>query len=169
MYQRINQWHVASLQPPHLAAMCIWEGAADWYRDMTHHGGILSTFWENWYDMQVRTVQHGLAKRGPTSKVTGRFVPLSTSELPCCTPTYTSAKVTVCVPKALESRIRVCGPQMSGRTMSRNDWSRAPWAGCGNTPVMIGCADGLPTGYGPWTEPIQLVTHFMSVAAITDE
>ena len=22
--------------------MCIWEGAADWYRDMTHHGGILS-------------------------------------------------------------------------------------------------------------------------------
>jgi hypothetical protein len=30
-----------ALQPPHLAAMCIWEGAADWYRDMTHHGGIL--------------------------------------------------------------------------------------------------------------------------------
>ena len=44
-YYAINQWHVASLQPPHLAAMCIWEGAADWYRDMTHHGGILSTFW----------------------------------------------------------------------------------------------------------------------------
>ena len=39
--------------------MCIWEGAADWYRDMTHHGGILSTFWQNWYDMQVKTVQHG--------------------------------------------------------------------------------------------------------------
>ncbi|HEY7645007.1 MAG TPA: CocE/NonD family hydrolase, partial [Hyphomicrobiales bacterium] len=37
-YYGINQWHVASLQPPHLAAMCIWEGAADWYRDMTHHG-----------------------------------------------------------------------------------------------------------------------------------
>ena len=41
-YYGINQWHVASLQPPHLAAMCVWEGAADWYRDMTHHGGILS-------------------------------------------------------------------------------------------------------------------------------
>ena len=40
-YYAINQWHVASLQPPHLAAMCVWEGAADWYRDMTHHGGIL--------------------------------------------------------------------------------------------------------------------------------
>jgi predicted acyl esterase len=49
-YYAINQWHVASLQPPHLAAMCIWEGAADWYRDMTHHGGILCTFWANWYD-----------------------------------------------------------------------------------------------------------------------
>ncbi len=63
-YYGINQWHVASLQPPHLAAMCIWEGAADWYRDMTHHGGILSTFWANWYDMQVKTVQHGAGERG---------------------------------------------------------------------------------------------------------
>jgi putative CocE/NonD family hydrolase len=60
-YYGINQWHVATLQPPHLAAMCIWEGAADWYRDMTHHGGILCTFWENWYDMQVKTVQYGRA------------------------------------------------------------------------------------------------------------
>ena len=58
-YYGMNQWHVASLQPPHLAAMCVWEGSADWYRDMTHHGGILSTFWENWYDMQVKTVQYG--------------------------------------------------------------------------------------------------------------
>jgi len=48
-YYAINQWHAASLQPLHLAAMCVWEGAADWYRDMTHHGGILCTFWANWY------------------------------------------------------------------------------------------------------------------------
>ncbi len=73
-YYGINQWHVASLQPPHLAAMCIWEGAADWYRDMTHHGGILSTFWANWYDMQVKTVQYGLGERGPKSRVTGDLV-----------------------------------------------------------------------------------------------
>jgi uncharacterized protein len=73
-YYGINQWHVASLQPPHLAALCIWEGAADWYRDMTHHGGILSTFWANWYDMQVKTVQYGLGERGPRSKVTGALV-----------------------------------------------------------------------------------------------
>jgi uncharacterized protein len=73
-YYGINQWHVASLQPKHLAAMCIWEGAADWYRDMTHHGGILSTFWANWYDMQVKTVQYGLGERGPKSAVSGLFV-----------------------------------------------------------------------------------------------
>ncbi len=71
-YLAINQWHVASLKPPHLAAMCVWEGAADWYRDMTHHGGLLSTFWANWYDMQVKTVQYGLGDRGPKSPVTGR-------------------------------------------------------------------------------------------------
>ena len=73
-YYGINQWHVASLQPPHLAAMIVWEGAADWYRDMTHHGGILCTFWANWYDMQVKTVQYGLGERGPRSRVTGKLV-----------------------------------------------------------------------------------------------
>src|SRR5947207_13112755 len=73
-YYAINQWHVACRQPPHLAAMCIWEGAADWYRDMTHHGGILCTFWANWYDMQVTTVQYGRGERGPKSRVTGELV-----------------------------------------------------------------------------------------------
>jgi putative CocE/NonD family hydrolase len=82
-YYGINQWQVASLQPPHLAAMCVWEGAADFYRDMTHHGGILSTFWQQWYDMQVKTVQYG--SRGKRSRVTGEPVcgpeQLSDSEL----------------------------------------------------------------------------------------
>jgi predicted acyl esterase len=73
-YYGINQWHVASLQPPHLAAMCIWEGAADWFRDMTRHGGILSTFWKNWYDMQVKTVQYGAGERGRRSPVHGELV-----------------------------------------------------------------------------------------------
>jgi hypothetical protein len=54
--------------------MCVWEGAADWYRDMTHHGGILSTFWENWYDMQVKTVQYGAGERGKRSRVHGELV-----------------------------------------------------------------------------------------------
>ena len=73
-YYGINQWQVASLQPPHLAAMIVWEGAADWYRDMTHHGGIVCTFWANWYDMQVKSVQYGLGERGPRSRATGKLV-----------------------------------------------------------------------------------------------
>lgn len=73
-YYAMNQWQVAAMQPPHLAAICPWEGAADWYRDATHHGGILSTFWANWYDMQVKSVQNGLGERGPRSAVTGEQV-----------------------------------------------------------------------------------------------
>jgi predicted acyl esterase len=73
-YYAMNQWQVASLNPPHLAAICPWEGAADWYRDATHHGGILSTFWTHWYDMQIKTVQYGLGERGSRNQVTGRLV-----------------------------------------------------------------------------------------------
>lgn len=69
-YYAINQWQVASLQPPSLAAMCSWEGASDFYREMSFHGGILCTFLQNWYDMQVKTVQHGLGSRGRRSRVT---------------------------------------------------------------------------------------------------
>ncbi len=58
-YYAMTQWQVAALRPPHLAAMCVWEGASDWYRDATHHGGILSTFTRHWYEMQVISVQYG--------------------------------------------------------------------------------------------------------------
>jgi predicted acyl esterase len=73
-YYAMNQWQVAALQPPHLAAICVWEGAADFYRDATHHGGILCTFWRNWYGKQVTVVQHGVGERGPHSRVTGEPV-----------------------------------------------------------------------------------------------
>lgn len=73
-YFAANQWRVAARQPPHLAAICVWEGFADNYRDATHHGGILSVFRRNWQDMQVKTVQHGLGERGPKSRVTGEWV-----------------------------------------------------------------------------------------------
>lgn len=81
-YYAMNQWQVASVQPPHLAAMCAWEGAADYYRDMSHHGGILCTFMANWYDMQVKSVQHGLGSRGYRSRFTGDWVsgPLELSD-----------------------------------------------------------------------------------------
>jgi len=70
-YYGMNQWQVATLQPPHLAAMCVWEGAADWYRDATHHGGILSTFWDRWYPHQVTNVQYGLGENGPRNEFNG--------------------------------------------------------------------------------------------------
>ena len=73
-YYAMNAWHAASLQPPHLAAICVWEGAADFYREGTHHGGILSTFMRNWYDKQVLVVQHGVGDRGARSAVTGETV-----------------------------------------------------------------------------------------------
>jgi len=73
-YYGTNQWRVAALKPPHLKAMCIWEGYSDRYRDSTHHGGILCTFVKNWQDMQVRNVQHGLGTRGPISELTGELV-----------------------------------------------------------------------------------------------
>ena len=73
-YYAINQWHVASLQPPHLAAICPWEGAADFYRDWSRHGGILCDFAGNWFKMQVTTVQHGLGERGPVDPNSGLLI-----------------------------------------------------------------------------------------------
>ena len=70
-YYAINQWHVAALQPPHLAAMIPWEGAADSYRDFFRHGGIFSNkFLETWYPRQILSVQHGNPD-GPTDPWTG--------------------------------------------------------------------------------------------------
>jgi hypothetical protein len=72
-YYAINQWTVAARRPRHLAAIIPWEGAADHYRDMTYHGGILSNaFYEAWFDRQVGTVQHGLGANGPREAWNGR-------------------------------------------------------------------------------------------------
>jgi len=73
-YYAVNQWHVAALQPPHLAAMIPWEGFADFYRDMNYHGGIPSDMKEVWYQRTTTTVQHGLGTRGPKSEITGEPV-----------------------------------------------------------------------------------------------
>ncbi|MEE8285587.1 MAG: CocE/NonD family hydrolase, partial [Gammaproteobacteria bacterium] len=73
-YYAMNQWQVAALQPPHLTAMCIWEGAADFYRDLSHHGGILCTFGRTWFPSQVITVQHGQGTRGLRSSMNGDWV-----------------------------------------------------------------------------------------------
>ena len=73
-YFATNQWYVASRQPPHLAAICAWEGAADYYRDNTHHGGILCGFLRMLYPWAVHRVQHGFGERGFRSAVTGELV-----------------------------------------------------------------------------------------------
>jgi uncharacterized protein len=70
-YYAMNQWQVGELNPPHLAAMCLWEGAADLYRDMAYHGGILCSFADLWYQGRVLDRQHGLGSRGPSSRFTG--------------------------------------------------------------------------------------------------
>jgi len=72
-YYASNQWRVAATQPPHLAAICAWEGWNDAYRDGNRHGGIICSFRKNWQEMQVKTVQHGNAK-GAKSRVTGEPV-----------------------------------------------------------------------------------------------
>jgi uncharacterized protein len=70
-----NQWQTAALQPKHLAAICAWEGAADFYRDMAHHGGILCNgFTETWSKSQVYSVQHGKGANGFRSRFTGDWV-----------------------------------------------------------------------------------------------
>lgn len=73
-YYSMNQWWVGSLQPPHLKAMCVWEGAADFYRDVTYHGGILMDTWDLWYKKQVKSVQYGRGELGPRNRVTGDLV-----------------------------------------------------------------------------------------------
>lgn len=73
-YYAMNQWWVAALHPPHLVAMCAWEGAADYYRDVIRHGGIFSQFLSNLYPRAVLRVQHGLGERGLRSQATGELV-----------------------------------------------------------------------------------------------
>jgi len=73
-YFGASQWRAAATQPPHLAAICVWEGWVDNYRDSARHGGIICVFRKNWQDMQVKTVQHGVGERGARSKLTGELV-----------------------------------------------------------------------------------------------
>ena len=73
-YYAMNQWTVGALCPPHLAALCIWEGASDYYRELCRHGGILSDFLRSWFPRQVASMQHGVGARGAKSIGTGELV-----------------------------------------------------------------------------------------------
>jgi predicted acyl esterase len=39
-YLALSQWNVAATRPPHLAAICPWEGFSDCYRDFARPGGV---------------------------------------------------------------------------------------------------------------------------------
>ena len=73
-YYAMNQYQVAALQPPHLFAICPWEGASDFYREFSRHGGILCQFPADWYPRQVENVQHGVGERGFVSSMDGELV-----------------------------------------------------------------------------------------------
>ncbi len=73
-YYAMNQWNVGALKPPHLAALCIWEGSSDYYRELCRHGGILSDFFRSWHPRQVASVQYGVGSGGAKSVVTGEPV-----------------------------------------------------------------------------------------------
>jgi predicted acyl esterase len=73
-YYAMNQWHVAPLRPPHLAALIAWEGSSDYYRELARHGGILCDFLFSWYPRQCVKLQHGMGEHGPRSQVTGEPV-----------------------------------------------------------------------------------------------
>ena len=74
-YYGQNQWQTSALQPKHLAAICIWEGAVDFYRDMAHHGGIFNRgFVQDWSKAQVYSVQNGRGTRGFKSRINGDWV-----------------------------------------------------------------------------------------------
>jgi len=54
-YLAMSQWRVATLKPPHLAAIVPWEGASDLYREFAFHGGIPETkMVALWWRMRIR-------------------------------------------------------------------------------------------------------------------
>lgn len=73
-YLAMNQWQVAALQPPHLSAICVWEGSCDFYREFARHGGILCQFGDLWYEKYVLPVQHGVGEHGWKSGINGEWV-----------------------------------------------------------------------------------------------
>jgi uncharacterized protein len=73
-YYASNQWRVAGMHPPHLAAIIPWEGQNDRYRDSGYHGGVLSEFQKLWAKHQVVNIQYGMGERAKKNPNTGESV-----------------------------------------------------------------------------------------------
>ena len=72
-FYAMNQWRVAALQPPHLTAICVWEGAGDFYRDAAYHGGIRSSFVASYYRTVLAT-QYGRGESAGRNPLTGQLI-----------------------------------------------------------------------------------------------
>jgi len=65
-YLAISQWAGAAERPPHLAAICPWEGFTDFYRDFARPGGVLETgFFTVWSTVTKRRSAGRVDLRGP--------------------------------------------------------------------------------------------------------
>jgi hypothetical protein len=64
-YLAISQWKAAALGPPHLKAICPWEGFTDAYRDWAYPGGIRETGFTRMWSLALRKVRQ-------TSSLTGQ-------------------------------------------------------------------------------------------------
>jgi predicted acyl esterase len=56
-YLAISEYKVAALRPPHLAAICPWEGFTDLYRDFARPGGVREDGFTKVWDVGIR---HGV-------------------------------------------------------------------------------------------------------------
>lgn len=61
-YLAMSQWATASANPPHLAAICPWEGLTDIYRDWARVGGIRDTGFLSFWGLMMRA-----ARRSPAT------------------------------------------------------------------------------------------------------
>ena len=57
-YLAISQWAAAATRPPHLGAICPWEGFTDFYRDFARPGGIRENGFLTVWTTGLRIAQH---------------------------------------------------------------------------------------------------------------
>ena len=70
-YYACGQWMVASLRPPHLAAIQPWQGTSDFYRGRTRQGGMFCNgFVHRWWSGVIRK-QYGNPKCDLKDMITG--------------------------------------------------------------------------------------------------
>ena len=68
-YLAISQWMAAATRPPHLVAICPWEGFTDLYRDFARPGGILETGFLNvWGTIMKRRSRGHIDLRGEVGR-----------------------------------------------------------------------------------------------------